>query len=268
MRRRAMKNRHYPAAQEMAATPRKIHFQRLLTLVVGIWIALAAVAEAKFYRFVDENGRIHFVDDLSKVPERFRENLGEYTELYDNLTPEARALKVRQKREAAAAIEEQRRLEELESERRRREQVEEEERRSAAQDQNKLLKQQETRVVVLGNQILVPVVLAYNGQEFEAQMLLDTGASSIVVYRDVAERLNLQPTQRGMAQVVGGRRIAAEMAELSHLTVGPFSAKNIPVLIISHDGPPVPFDGLLGMNFLRNVTYSVDYQNQVIRWHP
>jgi clan AA aspartic protease (TIGR02281 family) len=252
----------------MTATPPPLSFERLIRLLAVAGILCAVTVEAKFYRFVDEYGRIHFVDDLSKVPERFREDLGEYAEPFDNLTPEARELRIRQEREDAAAIEEQRRLEELESEQRRREQAIEEERRSAAQTRDKFLKQQETRVVVLGNQILVPVVLAYNGQEVEARMLLDTGASSIVLYRDLAQRLNLQPTQQGMAQVVGGRRIAAEMAELSHLTVGPFSAKNIPVLIITHDGPPVPFDGLLGMNFLRSVTYSVDYQNQVIRWQP
>jgi hypothetical protein len=38
------------------------------------------------------------------------------------------------------------------------------------------------------------------------------------------------------------------------------------VLIISHEGAPVNYSGLLGMNFLKNVAYSIDYKNQVIRW--
>ena len=38
------------------------------------------------------------------------------------------------------------------------------------------------------------------------------------------------------------------------------------VLVIPHEGAPVNYSGLLGMNFLKNVQYAIDYQNQVIRW--
>jgi predicted aspartyl protease len=201
---------------------------RLIWLAVIAWIASAADGRAEFYRFVDEHGR----------------------------------------REKAAAIERQRQLEEADTEARRNAQADEAARREAARQQEELLKRQETRVTVNGNQILVPVRLDHDGRTVEAQMLLDTGASSIVLHRQVAQRLNLVPSRKAEAQVVGGRSITTEIAELNQLIVRPVSASDIPVLIIAHDGAPVPFDGLLGMNFLRNVRYSVDYQNQVIRWLP
>lgn len=47
---------------------------RFLFLVLLISILLAAYAgtEAQVYRWVDEKGVIHFTDDLSQVPERYR----------------------------------------------------------------------------------------------------------------------------------------------------------------------------------------------------
>jgi hypothetical protein len=40
------------------------------------------------------------------------------------------------------------------------------------------------------------------------------------------------------------------------------------VLIMPYEGPAVSYSGLLGMNFLKNVQYTIDYQNQLIRWQP
>ena len=252
----------------MTARFRPRLLRRLIWLAAIAWIGPAVEGVAEFYRFVDEHGRIHYVDDLSKVPERFHEQTMQYPERYDHLPPGERAARIQEDREKAAAIEQQRRLEEAAAEARRKALAEEAARRETARQQEETLRRQETRVVVHGNQILVPVTLDHDGRTVEARMLLDTGASSIVLHRQVAQRLNLSSSRKAEAQVVGGRSITTEVAELNQLVVGPVSANNIPVLIIAHDGPPVAFDGLLGMNFLRNVRYSVDYQNQVIRWLP
>jgi predicted aspartyl protease len=240
-----------------------------------VWIALAAAVilwpcsgDAKFYRFVDEDGRIHFVDDISKVPDRFLPELDEYRERYDHLPAEERAARIKEDRRLAERLEAQRQAEEAESERRRREATAEAARQAAQKTEDALRRQQETKVVVTGQQILVPVRLGYDGREIEALLLLDTGASNIVLHREVADRLKLQPIGEGSAQLVGGQSIRTEAARLSTVSVGPIRDTDTLVLVIDHEGQPVPFDGLLGMNFLRKVTYSVDYENQVIRWQP
>jgi hypothetical protein len=36
--------------------------------------------------------------------------------------------------------------------------------------------------------------------------------------------------------------------------------------IIKYKGPRVPYNGLLGMNFLRGLDFSIDYENKLIIW--
>ena len=53
---------------------------------------------------------------------------------------------------------------------------------------------------------------------------------------------------------------------LSYFKVGPYNMENVLVIIVSHTGESLNYSGLLGMNFLKNVQYSIDYQNQMIHW--
>jgi hypothetical protein len=39
-------------------------------------------------------------------------------------------------------------------------------------------------------------------------------------------------------------------------------------MVIEHQGPAVGSDGLLGMDFLMNVRYRIDYERQLILWEP
>jgi len=43
---------------------------------------------------------------------------------------------------------------------------------------------------------------------------------------------------------------------------------NANILIINHEGPPVTYGGLLGMNFLKKFQYNIDFKKQVIHWEP
>jgi predicted aspartyl protease len=126
----------------------------------------------------------------------------------------------------------------------------------------------QTRVIIEGNRILVPVTLVNHGSQLEALMLLDTGASQMVIQRDIADQLNVVTLRKGLSQVAGGQTIQTELGQLSYVEVGPIRMNDPKVIIINHEGAPVKYKGLLGMNFLRNVQYSIDYQNQVIKWMP
>lgn len=125
-----------------------------------------------------------------------------------------------------------------------------------------------TKVRIIGNQVLVPAVLGYRGRTVDVILLLDTGASESTMTPEIAEQLNMDPalTQLILGQIVGGGLLKARRATIDYISVGPTTKRNITVDIIRHNGPPVGFDGLLGMNFLRDLKYHIDFENQLINW--
>ena len=109
-------------------------------------------------------------------------------------------------------------------------------------------------------------IISHNQQQVEARLLLDTGSTNITLHRKIAGELSVESSQKGSIRVAGGDLIDAEAVVLDSVTVGPHTKKNLMAGIIENSGPDVAFDGLLGMNFLRDLRYTVDFENQLLRW--
>jgi len=77
-----------------------------------------------------------------------------------------------------------------------------------------------TRVTVSGNQVLVPVTLGAGRQTTKVTLLLDTGASQTVLYRDVAARLPVREKQEMTFQVADGRVFTGALTVLDSLELG------------------------------------------------
>jgi predicted aspartyl protease len=222
----------------------------LLSVTVLICLIFAEKSRSEFYRYVTEEGKIFYVDDLTKIPEKYREDLKIYKEKYDHLPENEKIMMIEKDRDLDA----KRALEEKKIQQHR--------------ERERYLKSLQTAVTIIDNQILVPVTLVHGLIRRNTLLLLDTGASHIVLYKNFADELDIEPFEQGQAIVAGGHRIKSARAKLDYFKVGPVAMENINLTIISYQGPPVRFNGLLGMNFLRNVEYSIDFKNKLIKWKP
>lgn len=241
---------------------------RIVVFMLCLLLGGVPAIRAEFYRYVDEEGHIYFVDDISSVPEKYRNQLKVYREKYDDLSGEER-IKALQRENEETRAREQEHQRQTEERLLQTQQIEEEERRRQAEAaRQKFREKYETKVIVEDNRILVPVTFSNNGVEIDFVLLLDTGASQIVLNRQAADQLNIVTVQKGLAQVASGASIQTQMGKVSYIRVGPHKMEDAGVLIIPHEGAPVNYSGLLGMNFLKNVKYEIDYTNQVIRWKP
>ena len=127
-----------------------------------------------------------------------------------------------------------------------------------------------TPIAVEGNTVLVPVTLSLGSRSVQARLILDTGASMTTITPQVAAQLdiNLNQAVSGAVQVVGGGFVEARGVRLDQVSVGPHARTKMNVAVIGNGNPRVPYDGLLGMDFLRGLHYHVDFRNRVINWTP
>jgi predicted aspartyl protease len=121
-----------------------------------------------------------------------------------------------------------------------------------------------TRVRIKGNRVLVPVTINYRGREVRANFVLDTGAEVSTISPALAERLNIDPkdTRVAFAQGIGSAVHATPSVKLDYVLVGPNRKYDVDFIVISAAGQ----DGLLGMNFLRELRFHVNFDTSTIKW--
>jgi len=125
-----------------------------------------------------------------------------------------------------------------------------------------------TKVIVKGNQVLVPVKIIYGREEADVHLLMDTGATVTAIHTQIADQLyiNLYKAQKKQAGIVGGGIIDVNIVAVDSIQIGPHIIQKCNIAFIPHEGRAVNFDGLLGMDVLGRFGHKIDLANQIIIW--
>jgi clan AA aspartic protease (TIGR02281 family) len=186
---------------------------------------LAAPSVAEIYRWTDENGRVHFTQDLGQVPARYRKQAetgaksssgSSRVQTYSGGSSTAgRALPAR------AA--------------------------SGGNGQTYRI-----RVQRAGTSMLVNVRL---NNAVMAPFLIDTGASDVLISQSVADRLGLQlgPDTRTKRYSTANGIVEHPVVMLRSVSLGEASVENVPASV-----SPSMEVGLLGLSFFNHFTYNID----------
>ena len=211
----------------------------------------------KFFKYVNKAGHSCFVDDESKIPLECLENSTVYHDRFDGISEKKRLEILEREDKLAREHEEflQKEYEELKK-------------AEELAARKKYLASLQSEVTIIGNQVLVPVLLCYGNKEIKAQLLLDTGASITALHKELANKLSIGNTRKIALQGAGGNIIHAALVKLDYIKVGPVKKSDIYAGIIEHNGPSVNHSGLLGMNFLRGIDYTIDFDKKIIKWKP
>ncbi|WP_156042853.1 retropepsin-like aspartic protease family protein [Marinobacterium lacunae] len=209
-----------------------------------LMLVLASLpVSAEIYHYIDERGRKVFVNRQSQIPIQFRDQVETRAEpgalnSHQELSPRDRQLN------------------------RLRSEID-----SSLASLDEAIAELETPVRIIDNGVILPVRAVYGGRRADTQMLLDTGASGTVFHREALSGLNGSTYRAGKAKVASGDIIDVHAINLDRIEIGPFKIKSARAMVIDHIGRS-RHDGLLGMDFLRQVQYKVDFQRKVIIWEP
>lgn len=214
--------------------------------VLSIFLALilsSTWAQAQIYHYITEDGRKVYVDSISRVPPQYRDQLDVREGSSRPAVSKKTAEDTRQEKGLARLGDH---LDQLRTQMRR----------------------LEMPVKFRHNLVIVPVKLVYSRRSVQINLVMDTGASSTVLYRHALKPLRAAYSPAGRAQVADGRTVSTDLIRLDKVVVGPYEIKKARALVMDNPAGAAGAAGLLGNDFLLRARYEIDFERKLLIWQP
>lgn len=129
-----------------------------------------------------------------------------------------------------------------------------------------LKREREPKQVNMDKQSGHIVVSAMLNNKVKANLLLDTGASLMIISNKVAKDLGIKADTKNVNSIemilADGRRTEARLVTLESVSVEGSEVKNIEAAILpENESATIIEDGLLGMSFLKKFNFKIDQKN-------
>ena len=112
------------------------------------------------------------------------------------------------------------------------------------------------------------MVNALLNKKVEAKLLLDTGASTVLLTKRLAEKLGIKTNgenkNKGKVRLADGREVDGMYMRLDSVNVQGVEAKDVGTVVLLEHTKTNSHDGLLGMSFLSKFNFQIDTVNKKI----
>ena len=221
-------------------------------LCIIIVVTIAAPATGKeYFKYTDQNGIVLWLDDKSKIPPpmpiqyKYEDKNGiTFWVDAESKLPDIYRKKVTPNKESIDKS------------------------KSASEQIHVDKPQYSTKISIVNNVIIVPVVFRNKGRKVKARMILDTGASVTTLYSALASQLNLNKNRLTKARSINANGVPSDslLTRVDHIEVDDKILANSEIVVIPSHGN-IGADGLLGNSFLRFFNFTIDYEKQLLRWN-
>jgi len=134
--------------------------------------------------------------------------------------------------------------------------------RQRREEEIKRQKELEPKLVDLAQDSDHIIVNALLNNRVHALLVLDTGASTVLLSKEISQRLDTQGKEhKAEVQMADGRKKQARYIVLDSVKVEGAEAKNVGAVVLSDREEQGDYDGLLGMSFLKNFNFTIDSKN-------
>ena len=121
-----------------------------------------------------------------------------------------------------------------------------------------------THVRIFNNKIVIPMTIYHKDQRSDFQILIDTGCTHTILPFGNMNGLDVIYGNRVLTTVANGEKLEGRRVTVDRIQIGSQVENNFTVTVgkvVTSGG-----QGLLGIDFLKNHPFRVDFRNQLIVW--